>query len=160
MRPHEVEIVRKFYETHRGELFTYALALGRSREAAEDAVQSVFRGVLDRSRLPADLRPYLFRSIRNALIDQHRARVRHEDAVSIFRMDARRNNGHDPALAEEIESLMQQLNESERECIVMKTYSGLTFAEIAAVCGTSQNTVASWYRRGLEKMRSLMKEDL
>lgn len=160
MRPHEVEIVRKFYEAHRGELYTYALALARSREVAEDAVQSAFRGLLDRSRLPSDLRPYLFRSLRNALIDQHRARVRQEDVASIFRLDGPRNNGHDPALAQEIESLMEHLNESERECIVMKTYSGLTFAEIAEVCGVSQNTAASWYRRGLEKMRSLMKEDL
>ncbi|MDZ4860619.1 MAG: sigma-70 family RNA polymerase sigma factor [Candidatus Hydrogenedentes bacterium] len=160
MRGKTIDIVRLFYELNRQELFTYALALTRSREAAEDVVQNVFRNVLNRPRLPGDLRPYVFRAIRNAAVDEHRAQARIAALESIFDLPGHRNNGHDPAVAQELDALLQQLNEQERECIVLKTYNGLTFAEIGDVCGVSMNTAASWYRRGIEKLRALMKEDV
>ena len=36
---------------------------------------------------------------------------------------------------------------------MLKIHQGMTFREIAALRGVSINTAASWYRRGLEKMR-------
>lgn len=158
MRADEIDILRSQYELLRQELFTYALALTRSREAAEDVVQNVFRNVLKRARLPQDLRPYLFRAIRNAAMDEHRAHARAATIESFLDLSGRRDNGHDPAVAQELESLLTQLNEQERECIVLKIYNGLTFNEIAEVCGVSINTASSWYRRGLEKLRAIIKE--
>lgn len=158
MRADEIDILRSQYELLRQELFTYALALTRSRESAEDVIQNVFRNVLKRARLPQDLRPYLFRAIRNAAMDEHRAHARAASVESFLDLSGRRNNGHDPAVAQDLESLLTQLNEQERECIVLKIYNGLTFNEIAAVCGVSINTASSWYRRGLEKLRAIIKE--
>ena len=54
---------------------------------------------------------------------------------------------------------MHKLGDSEREAIVMKIYNGMTFDELGQVHGVSLNTAASWYRRGLEKLRKLMKEE-
>lgn len=159
MRADEIDILRSQYELLRQELFTYALALTRSREAAEDVIQNVFRNVLKRARLPQDLRPYLFRAVRNAAMDEHRAHARAATIESFLDLSGRRDNGHDPAVAQELESLLTQLNEQERECIVLKIYNGLTFAEIAQVCGVSINTASSWYRRGLEKLRAIMREN-
>ncbi len=159
MRADEIDILRSQYELLRQELFTYALALTRSREAAEDVIQNVFRNVLKRPRLPQDLRPYLFRAIRNAAMDEHRAHARAATIESFLDLSGRRDNGHDPTVAQELESLLTQLNEQERECIVLKIYNGLTFNEIAEVCGVSINTASSWYRRGIEKLRAIMSED-
>ena len=159
MRADEIDILRSQYELLRQELFTYALALTRSREAAEDVIQNVFRNVLKRARLPQDLRPYLFRAIRNAAMDEHRAHARAATIESFLDLSGRRDNGHDTAVAQELESLLTQLTEQERECIVLKIYNGLTFNEIAAVCGVSINTASSWYRRGIEKLRAIRSED-
>jgi RNA polymerase sigma-70 factor (ECF subfamily) len=158
MRADEIDMLRSQYELLRQELFTYALALTRSRESAEDAIQNVFRNLLKKYRLPRDLRPYLFRAIRNAAMDEHRAHARAASFESFLECSGRRDNGHNPAIARELESLLTQINEQERECIVLKIYNGLTFAEIAEVCGVSVNTASSWYRRGLEKLRGMMKE--
>lgn len=158
MRGDDIDILRRQYELLRQELFTYALALTQSRESAEDVIQNVFRNVLAKSRLPRDLRPYLFRAVRNAAMDEHRARARAAGIGSFLGLDGGRGNGHDPAPAHELESLLAQLNEQERECIVLKIYNGLTFAEISGVCGVSINTAASWYRRGIEKLRTALEE--
>ena len=43
---------------------------------------------------------------------------------------------------------------AQREVLALKVDGGLTFAEIAAVIGTSINTAASRYRYALEKLRT------
>ncbi len=53
---------------------------------------------------------------------------------------------------------LDQLSDDERESIVLKIHQGMTFREIAAVRGVSINTAASWYRRGLDKMRAALEK--
>jgi RNA polymerase sigma-70 factor (ECF subfamily) len=102
------------------------------------------------------LRPYVFRCVRNAAIDEHRVRAREAQYDSPFAIDESRNNGHDPALQHQLADLLLTLSDDERESIMLKIYSGMTFNEIAATRSVSINTAASWYRRGLEKLRALM----
>lgn len=158
MTRESIEQVRRFYETHRDELFAYALSLTRSRETAEDAIHSAFRNVLQRP-LPRELKPYVYRCVRNAAIDECRARTRLERDAELFVIDDNRHNGHDPALQHQLADLIMQLGDDERESIMLKTYSGMTFQEIADIRGVSINTAASWYRRGIEKLRAMLQED-
>ncbi|MFP6585063.1 MAG: sigma-70 family RNA polymerase sigma factor [Candidatus Hydrogenedentota bacterium] len=136
-------------------MYTYALSMTRSKEAAEDVVHTVFAEVLSREVLPLELRPYLFRSIRNRAIDAMRKRSRETLSDSIFEY------GSDDGLAETrilIEEAMEALGDDEREAVVLKAYSELTLNEIAEARRVSINTAASWYRRGLEKMRKRIEE--
>ena len=155
-----VETLRRFYEANRNELYAYALAVTRSREAAEDAIHTGFSRMLKKRRLPRELRPYVFRCVRNAAIDEHRARAREARHESPFAVDESRNNGHDPGLQHQLADLLLTLSEDERESIMLKIFSGMTFNEIAATRSVSINTAASWYRRGLEKLRALMQGDM
>ena len=150
-----IEQVRCFYESHRQELFTYALALIKQRERAEDIVHTAFHNVLRRGRAPRELRPYIFRCIRNAAMDELR---RPQPPVSPEPFLADTNGRGDPALQAAIEESLTGLSPDQRECIVLKLYDGLTFREIAAIRRVSTNTAASWYRRGIDKMRSLLRE--
>jgi RNA polymerase sigma-70 factor (ECF subfamily) len=43
--------------------------------------------------------------------------------------------------------------------IVLKTSAEKTFREIAELLGVSENTAASRYRYGLEKLRALMRRE-
>ena len=161
MRDEYIDQIRRFYETYRQEVYTYALSITRSVEVAEDVIHTVFCRLLDRGRPPRELRPYVFRSIRNAAIDELR-RVAHPNSVwgcdegdSIFASD---DGAGDPLLCARLDDVLQTLSDNERESIVLKIYDGMTFKEIAALRRVSINTAASWYRRGLEKMKTVMKE--
>lgn len=46
-----------------------------------------------------------------------------------------------------------ELPAEQKEAVYLKVFDGLTFKEIAAVCGISSNTAASRYRYGIEKLR-------
>jgi RNA polymerase sigma factor (sigma-70 family) len=62
-------------------------------------------------------------------------------------------------LGAELPQLLTQLSEDERETIVLKVFDGMTFQEIADLREASSNTVASWYRRGMEKLKALWTEE-
>jgi RNA polymerase sigma-70 factor (ECF subfamily) len=148
--------VRGLYLQDKQALYTYALAIAGEPRAAEDAVHAAFCRVLERSRPKGELRPYVFKCVRNAAID-HRRRERREDPpASLF-------NGHpgvDPVVRLQVDEALAVLTDDERECVVLKTYGGFTFNEIAELRRVSINTAASWYRRGIERMRALHEEEI
>ena len=48
------------------------------------------------------------------------------------------------------------LSDDERETIVQHLYADLTFQEIADLRERPIGTIASWYRRGIEKLKGLL----
>lgn len=154
MRDPFVERLRHLYESSRAELYMYALSITKHPQRAEDAVHAAFQSVLRLRRAPRELRPYVFRCVRNAALDQLRLDGREQLTPEIFE----REGAPDPALPALVEDLLQELPPDHREAVVLKTYSGLTLREIAETRGVSINTAASWYRRGLDHLRKLMEE--
>ena len=68
--------MERVYDQHGSQLYTCALAVTRSPELAEDAVHEAFCRGLRLSEGPRNLKAYMFRSVRNAAIDQLRRRSR------------------------------------------------------------------------------------
>lgn len=155
------EQVRAFYAAHRQGLFTYALLLSGRRDAAEDAVHAAFANLLRRGRIPREWRSYVFRCVRNEALQLCRQEKRRSERESILAQ----NNGQQPPGSlhgwhpEDLQAALETLGDAERESIVLKLYDGLTFREIAAVRGVSINTASSWYRRGIEKLRSILEKE-
>jgi RNA polymerase sigma-70 factor (ECF subfamily) len=154
----ETETLRAFYVEFRQQLYTYAVSITGNRESAEDAIHGVFQQLLRRDEMPAELRPYVFRGVRNAAFDTLR-RTRVRDA-SIF--DATGATEASSAVAptiggpHELEHWLDLLSPDERETIVLKIYDELTFQQIADLRQVPLQTVASWYRRGLSKMKTTL----
>jgi RNA polymerase sigma-70 factor, ECF subfamily len=160
MSPSAIAKLRAFYVENRQPLFTYALSITRQREAAEDAIQQAFQQLLRREEPVAELRPYVFRCVRNAALDGlRRAAVRGD---SIFAEDAVpelvASASVAPLLAHELDEKLGLLSDDERETIVLKIYDGFTFQEIAALRDAPLPTVASWYRRGMERLKALLEK--
>lgn len=161
MNATEIEALRAFYVGSRQQLFTYALSITGNREVAEDVIHGVIEKLLRSKALPADLRPYAFRAVRNAAFDGwRRAKVRTE---SIFEAAAAGDAGLDaPAemRREDLRPLLERLSADEREAVILRIYSGLTFQEIADLRGVPLATASSWYRRGLEHLRTMLTDEL
>lgn len=131
-----------------------------STAEAEDVVQDLFvelaRG---RARLAAvaDLEAYVFTMLRNAVRRRGRRAALDRRAVLAI-AEGRRVNGAFAEMAElpddALAAAVAALPDKQREVVALKIDAGLTFAEIAAVTGTSLNTAASRYRYALEKLRT------
>lgn len=161
MNSTDTESLRAFYVENRQQLYTYAVSITGNREAAEDAIHGVFEKLLRRGKWPTDLRPYVFRSIRNAAFDAwRRTRMRMDPIfVAAAVADVAGPGDQGVSASDDLEPLLRQLSADERETIVLRIYSGLTFQEIAALRRVPLPTAASWYRRGLERLKALLTKE-
>lgn len=142
-------------------LFNTARTMTDSLPDAEDTVHDVFvelaRG---RDRLAGiiDLDAYIFTMLRHAVSRRRRRRDvdrRAIDTVARQRAEAGRFTTQAAELPDDaLTAAVAGLPPAQREVLALKIDGGLTFAEIAAVIGTSINTAASRYRYAIETIRS------
>jgi RNA polymerase sigma-70 factor (ECF subfamily) len=137
-----------------------------SASDAEDVLQEVFCRLV---RYPLRLRfirnagPFVFRIARNEANRFIRQRIHNREREKVGgagdgQVIAHSLAGPDEPSRQWIGEALARISEEQREIIVLKTFEGMTFKQIATVCGISLNTAASRYRYGLEKMRQILGE--
>jgi RNA polymerase sigma-70 factor (ECF subfamily) len=152
-RPVSVEAL---YEQYAESLYSYALSLLRSIEAAEEVVQNSFLKlvrspeILDRAR---DAKPYLYAMVRNEVYDHIRKGGEELLVDSYDGLMFEESSREDEIL---LQQLVKELPAEQREVIVLKIYQGLTFKEIADIVSIPQNTAASRYRYAISALRQKM----
>jgi RNA polymerase sigma factor (sigma-70 family) len=151
------------YLRHRQGLFTLALSVAGSVDGAEDAVQEAFSRLCRSGvRGAGDPVAYVFACVRNAATDAVRRRrrePRRKPPVSIFAAGP----SPDGAAAEDerrqvVSEAVERLPPELREAVILRVYAGLTFAQVADVVGAPLPTVATRYRRALERLREVLQE--
>ncbi len=149
------------YLRYRQELFTCALAITRCPGRADDAIQEAFCRLFRLSSKPRHLKAYVFRTVRNAAIDEVRRNPPPAEELNEFIFDpgaVPREAAADSEFKRRVAEVLLTLPEDERETIVQHIYGGLTFREIAVVRQAPRGTIAAWYRRGLKKLRAKLEE--
>lgn len=134
-----------------------------SSEDAEDVLQEVFFRLAKysfRLRFVRDPRAFAFRIARNEASRFLQRKIRRgqvpQPATGFAESLRRSYSGPDGLTEQAVAAALAQTPEEQREVIVLRIFEGLSFKEIAAASGQSINTVASRYRYGIEKMRTLM----
>jgi RNA polymerase sigma-70 factor (ECF subfamily) len=153
--------LEQLYRKHRQSLFSVALTVTGCSSMAEDAVHEAFVRLCQKSEPPqGSLTSYVFAAVRNAAIDCRR-RQQHQRTIteSIFASassDSHTTNGstttNQDDETESLKSAIDQLDELSRQIVVMKTFSELTFEEIAGVLEIPAATAATRYRRAIMKL--------
>lgn len=152
---------RQLVETNGPALVLLARQHGCSLEEAEDAVQEGLLSAWRNRSAVNDLRAYAFSCVRSAALDRRKSeqrRSRREDYVRDrtapdrwFAAPTDRS-----ALHAELQAVLAQLPDEQREVVVMKIWGGLTFAQIGEALSVPLNTAASRYRYALEQLRERM----
>jgi len=157
----EPEAFAALYDRLATRLYNTARTMIDSQPDAEDAVHDLFVELAhsrDRLARIADLDAYIFTMLRHAVSRRRRRRDVDRRAIdSIGRLRAETGQfATQPAVPPDdaVAEAVANLPPAQREVIALKFDGGLTFAEIAAVLGTSINTAASRYRYALEKLRT------
>jgi RNA polymerase sigma-70 factor, ECF subfamily len=154
----EVELL---YHQHGSVLLLFALAIAGDRERAQDAVHQVFLRMLEGGNLRqvANVRAYLFASVRNAALNDTKVQQR---SVALEEESAWFDPPHRDYPAElTLRRALCALPEDQRQVVVLHVWGELTFMQVAEILGISSNTAASRYRYALAKLREVMcaKED-
>ena len=157
------QALTELYEDAALPLYGCALAVTSCGDLAEDAVHNAFVRAFRLSGIPHNLRAYMFQAVRNAAVDILRSRSRTvQPAADDFFERSAVEAPHTSSDALDLEIVFQAmgvLSDNERETILEHLVAGLSFREIAELRGRPLGTIATWYRRGLERLRTSMRSD-
>jgi RNA polymerase sigma-70 factor (ECF subfamily) len=145
----------ELYDACADRLHHYATMRLGSPHAASDVVQNAFlRAVKSRRRFRGVENPiaYMFQIARNEALRISKRRPATERSLAVDEDFVSRSAiaGDE---AEMVTTALRRLDADDREIVELKTFGGLTFAEIAVVAEMPQATVATRYRRALESLR-------
>ncbi len=149
------------WSEYASDLLGYLAGLHCSRMDAEDTLQEVFVTIARKRMSVAGarlLKPYLFKLARNVALNRLKRNRRIRDRVecmSDWLVPV------EPATPDEdrIQTLgagLAELPEKQRSVLILKFYRDKTLREIGALLGISENTAASCFRYGIEKLRRVM----
>ncbi|MFB9233247.1 RNA polymerase sigma factor [Pseudohalocynthiibacter aestuariivivens] len=142
------------------ELCAYARYISSHSSDAEDLVQDAIERTLRADSRPAklrDLRPWMFRVIRNLHLDElRRRRVRMEYQSREKRFSNDICGSTDVSRDVLIRIAFEKLPPEKREILFLVDISGLTYAEAAEVIGVAHGTVMSRVSRARSALRKVV----
>jgi RNA polymerase sigma factor (sigma-70 family) len=131
-------------------------------DAASDVVQDAFALALRRRvtwRGDGPLEAWLWRLVLNAARDAERRRIRRERlAARLFRLferDTAPAGSADSTLAEPL----RRLPSRQRDCVVLRYYGDLSYAEIAGVMGIEVGTVGALLSKAHAALRAELERE-
>ena len=166
MATEEPANLSEWYDSHAAALVLYARQIAPDA-AAEDIVQDVFVRLLGGhacrlaggSSRPRNVKAWLYRSVRNAafsaLRSGRRRRMRERRGAQ-GRPEAFQSRPDDLIDARQAEALLAALPLDQREAVLLRIWSDLTFQEISEVTATPVTTVFRRFGEALAAIRKGM----
>jgi RNA polymerase sigma-70 factor, ECF subfamily len=167
-RPSDISGMRGSNEVLRNEIVSllprlrrFARAMTRDTHDADDLVQTTIERALARSdQLRADSKPssWLFGILRNAWIDEARARARRGRVFASAELTEEIADPvtSSPAGALAVEDAMARLPEEQRMAVALVLIEGLSYAEAAEVMGVPIGTLTSRLARGRATLQTML----
>ena len=151
-----VEEIERLYSEYGSVLLLFAAAITGERSRAQDAVHQVFLKLIEGGSLRhiSDTKAYLFACVRNAALNEIKARQRHIELD--LEQDWFKPMNPDRSVVLDLQRALRALPDDQRQVTVLHIWGELTFVQIADVLGVSSNTAASRYRYALGKLRDAM----
>jgi RNA polymerase sigma factor (sigma-70 family) len=157
----------RIYEKYLDYLLTIAAGLSRDFNSAEDIVHDVFvrfASSWQEFSQKGSLKSYLTTSVLNQARDQFRKAGRQAseliDDALVTESDCPDRIIIDDETSEELRKSIAELPYEQRETVILHLKGGMKFREIAKLQDVSINTVQGRYRYGIEKLRSVLKDEV
>jgi len=170
LRSGSKEAFRLIYEQYAGNLLTLAAGLMGCPSGAEDVVQDVFTRLVQAPsglRRPGNLKAWLATCVANRCRDlQRKAQSLRKTAQNSEQQHVQaqaENPVHLVIQAEAVQRASAALNRlpyEQRESIMLRVHGDLSFRQIARLQRVSPKTSQSRYHYGIDKLRSLLDEEV
>lgn len=162
---------QRFYDASSPALLGLLVRLLQDRFQAEDVLQEAmviaWRKAGDFDPRRARATTWITTIARRRALDLLRSRNRHDqvlrdraldivDQLSAAGEEPQQSADESAATASRLSACFDELKEDSAEAIKLAYLDGLTFSEIATSTRNSLNTVKSWIRRGIGRLRECM----
>jgi RNA polymerase sigma-70 factor (ECF subfamily) len=158
------DALRRIYEKYLNYLLSVAMAFLNDAHASEDVVHDIFVTLAQSAGtfcLRGSLKGCLATCVANRARDRRREGRRHANRLAVHAGTVPQSEPpEDRALCDErtkqIYEALAQLPDEQRETIVLHVKADMKFQQIAEIQNASYVAVQARYRRGMDKLRSIL----
>jgi RNA polymerase sigma factor (sigma-70 family) len=150
------ELVRR----HIDFVYSAALRMVRNTHLAEDVTQSVFLALAQSAPALAErpvLAGWLHRTTHHlavkAVRSDARRRAREQDAIAMNQSPDEQPNALWEEIAPQLDAALHELNEVDRDALLLRYFQRKTAREIAVILGTTEEAAQKRVTRALERLR-------
>ncbi|WP_411790418.1 sigma-70 family RNA polymerase sigma factor [Halobacillus rhizosphaerae] len=150
----------ELFQLYQEDIYRISYAYVKNQDDALDVVQEVaYRSFkkIDTLKSPKYFKTWLIKIAITCSIDliNKNKKVIQLDSIDQELMGSR---DEDTSLSITLKGLLDQLNEDEKSIVILKSYQGYTFKEIAALLNMPLGTAKTLFYRALHKLRKDFKE--
>jgi RNA polymerase sigma factor (sigma-70 family) len=152
------------FRRHYAQIFRYVRRRTEGDEQAEDLAQAVFADAAERLRHVQPSPPvlaWLYTVAQRRLADRGRRAARAPQTIAALeslRVEGVEEQAYGAAVAGALREVIGGLPAGQRRVVVLKLLEGRPFAEIARLVGASEAACKMRFARGLETLRSELRE--
>jgi RNA polymerase sigma-70 factor (ECF subfamily) len=159
-------MISALYQRYRVDVFRYLYYRTGNLQAAEDLTSEVFlrmlRAIENYQPTGVSFDAWLFQIARNVAIDHYR-KSRHRqhlplDDELVARDERVENSVERELISENLAEALAQLNETQRDVIVMRFVVGMRIAQVAQTLHKSEDAIKGLQRRGLMALRDILSD--
>ncbi len=167
----ETVALGRIYDRHAGLVYGVSLNMLSNAQEAEDLTQDIFVKLVERRSFDptrGSLRTFLMMLTRSRAMDRlrsrqsaHRSQQRLKTnyiASSLANDDPAARNAIENEQSEAVKSALTQLSEEQRQALNLAYFEGLTQSDIASRLDTPLGTIKARTRRGLLKLREILRD--
>ncbi len=150
---------KELYSRHSARVFAYCKRILSDQEAAEDIFQDTFLSFLksaEQDREMTNVPAFLLRIARNLCLNKKREKRKYHISIDDIDLGYNDNVFENKEISELIARAMDLLPDEFREAIVLQTYNGMSYNEIAEFCNVPMTTVRNWIARGKRKLKEIL----
>ena len=142
-------------------VYAYALSILKNKENAEDVLQETYITIwekIDTYRSSGKPLAWILTITKNLALMKFRKEKKNVD-IDLYKdiLSKESDNTIDKLF---LSKLFEELSDDEREIVILHAVSGFKHREIARIMNISIGTVLSKYKRTIEKLKRLAKEEL
>ena len=141
-------------------VYSAALRMVRQGHLAEDVTQSVFLALAEhaprlrnRRALPGWLHHTTQHLAANAVRAEARRRAREQEAAAMNELLASESSPNWELIAPHLDAALGELNESDRDAILLRYFANKSLREVGQALGTSDDTAQKRVSRAMERLR-------
>jgi RNA polymerase sigma-70 factor (ECF subfamily) len=158
---YDVAAFEQLYNQASGAVFGLAMSILKNTQDANDVVQDTFVSIyekIDQYQANGKAMAWIFTIARNhaLMIIRERTKHQHVDLDDVYDIGIESTVEEEMYKEELVDILLDQLQEDERQIVVMHAMSNMKHKDIAEQLDMPLSTVLSKYRRSMQKLRTAM----
>ncbi|WP_108804785.1 RNA polymerase sigma factor [Aquimarina sp. Aq107] len=153
-----LDMMSILFDRYHIRIFNFLLKMTRDRNISQDITQEVFYKAIKyrKSYKKGKFSSWIYTIARNIFSDHYQSQKNKDQRLDEIEYKVERqetNHLEKEEIKEQLDNALKELNQNDRELVIMSRYQGIKYQEIAEITGSTAGAVKTKVHRAIHKLK-------